>query len=80
MTLKLYLMKCLERKISQCILPFTKNVFIWEKLLYRSPDYSENILRCFEDDDLSCTGKFCYRHRNFQNTEAATGSVLKNSN
>ena len=34
----------------------------------------------FEDDDLSCTGKFCYRHRNFQNTEAATGSVLKNSN
>ena len=29
MTLKLYFMKCLERKISQCILPFRKRRFIF---------------------------------------------------
>ena len=28
---------------------------------------------------ISCLGKFCYRHENFQNTEAATGGVLKSS-
>ena len=28
-------------------------------------------------DDFNCTGKFCYQHGNFQNTEAATGGVLK---
>ena len=28
MTLKLYFMKCLERKISQCILPFTHLIFV----------------------------------------------------
>ena len=27
--------------------------------------------------NFNCTGKFCYRHGNFQNTEEATGSVLK---
>ena len=27
---------------------------------------------------INCTGKFCYLHRNFQNTEAANGTVLKN--
>ena len=27
---------------------------------------------------INCTGKFCYGHRNFQNTEAATGGILKN--
>ena len=26
---------------------------------------------------INCTGKFCYRHGNFQNTEATTGGVLK---
>ena len=26
---------------------------------------------------INCTGKFCYRHRNFQNTEAATAGALK---
>ena len=26
---------------------------------------------------INCTAKFCYRHRNFQNTEAATGGVFK---
>ena len=31
----------------------------------------------FEDDDFNCTGKFCYRHGNFHNTEAATGGALK---
>ena len=28
-------------------------------------------------DWFNCTGKFCYRHGNIQNTEAATGGVLK---
>ena len=28
---------------------------------------------------INCTGKFCYGHRNFQNTEAATGGVFKSS-
>ena len=27
---------------------------------------------------INCTGKFCYRHGNFQNTEAATVGFLKN--
>ena len=27
---------------------------------------------------INCTGKFCYRHGNFQNTEAATEGSLKN--
>ena len=27
---------------------------------------------------INCAGKFCYRHRDFQNTEAATKNVLKN--
>ena len=27
---------------------------------------------------IDCTGKLCYRHGNFRNTEAATGGVLKN--
>ena len=31
----------------------------------------------FEDDDFNYTGKFCYRHGNFHNTEAATGGALK---
>ena len=26
---------------------------------------------------MNYTGKFCYRHRKFQKTEAATGGVLK---
>ena len=26
---------------------------------------------------INCTGKFCYRHRNFQNTDAATGCVFR---
>ena len=26
----------------------------------------------------NCTGKFCYRYGNFQNTEAATKGFLKN--
>ena len=26
---------------------------------------------------INCTGKFCYRHVNFQNTVAATGGVHK---
>ena len=26
---------------------------------------------------INCNGKFCYWRRKFQNTEAATGSVLK---
>ena len=26
---------------------------------------------------INCTGKFCYRYGNFQNTEAVTGGVLK---
>ena len=28
---------------------------------------------------ISCTGKFCYGHGNFQNTEADTGVVFKSS-
>ena len=31
----------------------------------------------FEDDDFKCTGKFCYRHGDFHNTEAATGGAPK---
>ena len=27
---------------------------------------------------INCTGKLCYRHGNFQNTEAATEGFLKN--
>ena len=27
---------------------------------------------------INCTGKFCYRYGNFQNTEAVTGGALKN--
>ena len=27
---------------------------------------------------INCTGKFCYGHENFQNTEAATKGFLKN--
>ena len=27
---------------------------------------------------INCTGKFCYRHENFQNTEAATEGFLEN--
>ena len=27
---------------------------------------------------INCAGKFCYRHGNFQNTEAATEGFLKN--
>ena len=27
---------------------------------------------------INCNGKLCYRRRKFQNTEAATESVLKN--
>ena len=27
---------------------------------------------------INCTGKFCYRHGNFQNTEAVTEGFLKN--
>ena len=27
---------------------------------------------------INCTGKFCYRHGNFQNAEAATERFLKN--
>ena len=27
---------------------------------------------------INCTGKFCYQHGNFQNTEAATEGFLKN--
>ena len=26
---------------------------------------------------MNCTGKFCYRHGNVQNTEATTGGALK---
>ena len=26
---------------------------------------------------INCTGKFCYRHVNFQNTVAATGGIQK---
>ena len=26
---------------------------------------------------INCTGKFCYRHKNFQNLEAATEAFLK---
>ena len=56
----------------------TKNVFSWEKLYI---DFlillTENILHEFEDDDFNCAGKFCYRHGNFHNTEAATGGALK---
>ena len=41
---------------------------------------TENILHWFcdfEDGDFNGAGKFCYRHGNFQNTEAATGGVFK---
>ena len=34
MTLKLYFMKCLERKISQCILPFTPSEIKWWMFLH----------------------------------------------
>ena len=27
---------------------------------------------------INCTGKFCFRHGNFQNTEAATEGILRN--
>ena len=56
----------------------TKNVFSRGKfyidflILVR-----ENIYTDFKDDDFNCTGKFCYWHGNFQNTEAATGDALK---
>ena len=28
---------------------------------------------------INCSGKFCYVHRHFQSTEAATGGVFKSS-
>ena len=50
------------------------------KTLYRFPDFINRkyftlILKTM--DDFNCTVKFCYQHGNFQNTEAATGGVLK---
>lgn len=44
--------------------------FFEQKIFYTS----------FEDGNFSQLHyKFCYRHRNFENTEAATVGVLKNS-
>ena len=40
-------------------------------LLAENINFEEAIL-------INCTGKFCYRHGNFQNTEAATEGFLKN--
>ena len=54
-----------------------KNVFGREKpykeflmLLVENINFEEEIL-------INCTGKFCYRHGNFQNTEAVTEGFLK---
>ena len=48
------------------------------KILYRFSDFINKIFSTdFEDDDFDCAGKFCYRHGNVHNTEAATEGVLK---
>ena len=31
----------------------------------------------FKDNDFNSTGKFCYQHGDFQDTESATGGLLK---
>ena len=54
-----------------------KNVFGWEK------PYEEFLKKYFTlilkiAILINCTGKFCYRHGNFQNTEAATEGFLEN--
>ena len=57
-----------------------KNRIQLGKTLYRFPDfinrkYSTLILTMMIL--MNCTGKFCYRHGKFQNTEVATGGILK---
>ena len=48
------------------------------KTLYRFDDFIDQIFYTdFEDDDFNCTGTFWYSQGNFQNTEAATGGLLK---
>ena len=49
-----------------------KTVFSWEK----RKDFLVLILRI--TILINCTGKFCYRHGIFQNTEVATKGFLKN--
>ena len=68
MTLKLYFMKCLERKISQCILPLRTNNsrFSWNKTdvteMFWSYRVIETILslnwECFESLSLKSFDKF----------------------
>ena len=53
------------------------------KTLYRFSDFINGkfftlILKMMILIKVNCTGKFCYRHGNFQTTEAVTGGVLKN--
>ena len=58
----------------------TENGFRWDSTLYRFLDFINRkyftlILKMMIL--LNCTGKFCYRHGDFQNTDAATGVVHK---
>ena len=56
----------------------SKNVFNWEKPFI---DFLELVTKYFalmKTILINCTGKFCCRHGNFQNTEAARRGVLKN--
>ena len=50
------------------------------KTLYKFPDFIDRkyfTLILTMMILMNCTGKFCYRHGKFQNTEAATGGFLK---
>ena len=65
-------------------LQVTKTYSAGKNFIYRFLDFIKDVnfiyrkyFTDFEDDDFNCTGKFCYQYGNFQNTEAATGGVLK---
>ena len=48
-----------------------------EKTLYRFPDFIDRKYFTLIMKTMILTGKFCYRHGNFHNKEAATGCALK---
>ena len=59
-----------------------KNRIQLRKTLYKFPDFIKRKYFTLIDTLkmtilINCTGKFCYGHRNFQNTEAVTGGVFK---
>ena len=52
-----------------------KNLMLYRFLDFINRNYFALILKT--KILIKCPSKFCYRYRNFQNTEAVTGSVLK---